>query len=245
MSGRVSTCTAPQLLGATFDRATGRFVIVLEDLGATGAVFCDTRSRLRAPDARGAGSRGCTERPRARPPGRAGSARNSGDALLHSSGARPWLAAKVAERCPTGADGGAAPHQGITCSPTSRGPRVDRPRAPCTTIRKPEQRLQPHGGSVRLDHGVELDRRKPWSRRPTARRTYHLSARPTPFPGRSATHDATTRCRRGSPRAGRLASRSWRCPGPGRRPRAPPVCAGGLISHRSRACAEVRSSGYA
>ena len=37
---------APQLIGASFDRGTGRFVIVLEDLAARDAVFCDTLTRL-------------------------------------------------------------------------------------------------------------------------------------------------------------------------------------------------------
>ncbi len=39
---------APQLLGASFDRWTGRFVLVLEDLGARGAEFVDTRTPLHA-----------------------------------------------------------------------------------------------------------------------------------------------------------------------------------------------------
>lgn len=45
---------APQLLGASFDRWTGRFVLVLEDLGARGAEFVDTRTPL-TPDRAAAG----------------------------------------------------------------------------------------------------------------------------------------------------------------------------------------------
>lgn len=37
---------APVVLGSRFDRRTGRFVIVLEDLAARGAAFVDTRSSL-------------------------------------------------------------------------------------------------------------------------------------------------------------------------------------------------------
>lgn len=37
---------APRLLGSRFDRRTGRFVIVLEDLAARGAGFADTRTPL-------------------------------------------------------------------------------------------------------------------------------------------------------------------------------------------------------
>lgn len=94
---------APQLLGATFDRATGRFVIVLEDLGATGAVFCDTLTRLGADQVAAvlstlAALHGATHAA-ALPHGWLGT--NSGDALLPLiSASLPRLAAKVAERDP-------------------------------------------------------------------------------------------------------------------------------------------------
>lgn len=95
--------TAPQLLGATFDRATGRFVIVLEDLGVTGAVFCDTLTRLTTDQTAAVLStlarlHGATH---ANLPRVGWLGANSGDALLPLiSGSLPRLAAKVAERAP-------------------------------------------------------------------------------------------------------------------------------------------------
>ena len=94
---------APQLLGATFDRSTGRFVIVLEDLAAAGATFCDTLSRLTTDQTASVLStlarlHGGTA---ARMPTAAWLGTNSGDALLPLIGAGlPRLAAKVAERDP-------------------------------------------------------------------------------------------------------------------------------------------------
>jgi hypothetical protein len=94
---------APRLLGARFDRGTGRFVIVLEDLAAQGAVFCDTLTRLTTDQTAAVLStlarlHGATHGnlPRV---GWLGT--NSGDALLPIvSGSLPRLAAKVAQRAP-------------------------------------------------------------------------------------------------------------------------------------------------
>jgi hypothetical protein len=104
--------TAPQLLGARFDRTTGRFVIVLEDLGVTGAVFCDTLSRLTTDQTAAVLStlarlHGATH---ANPPQVGWLGTNSGDALLPLiSGSLPRLAAKVAERAPELVSTAAAP----------------------------------------------------------------------------------------------------------------------------------------
>jgi hypothetical protein len=93
--------TAPQLLGATFDRSTGRFVIVLEDLATQGAVFCDTLTRLTVDQTAEVLStlarlHGGTA---AGLPTAAWLGTNSGDALLPLIAAGlPRLAAKVAER---------------------------------------------------------------------------------------------------------------------------------------------------
>jgi len=75
---------APQQLGARFDRATGRFVIVLEDLAARGATFVDTLSPLTPDQAAAALStlarlHGSTHR---LGPAPAWLGTNSGDALL-------------------------------------------------------------------------------------------------------------------------------------------------------------------
>jgi hypothetical protein len=103
---------APQLLGATFDRGTGRFVIVLEDLAAQGAVFCDTLSRLTTDQTAAVLStlarlHGATH---ANLPKVGWLGTNSGDALLPLiSASLPRLAAKVAERAPELLEGEAAP----------------------------------------------------------------------------------------------------------------------------------------
>ena len=94
---------APELVGATFDRRTGRFVIVLEDLAARGAVFCDTLTRLTTEQTaqvltqlarlHGATSRAMPTQPWL--------GTNSGDAFLPLIAAGlPRLARKVAERAP-------------------------------------------------------------------------------------------------------------------------------------------------
>jgi hypothetical protein len=94
---------APRLLGASFDRGTGRFVIVLEDLAAQEAVFCDTLSRLTTDQTAAVLStlarlHGATH---GRLPAVGWLGSNSGDALLPViSGSLPRLAAKVAERTP-------------------------------------------------------------------------------------------------------------------------------------------------
>ena len=94
---------APRLLGATFDRGTGRFVIVLEDLAAQAAVFCDTLSRLTTDQTAAVLStlarlHGATH---GRLPRVGWLGTNSGDALLPLiSGSLPRLAAKVAQRAP-------------------------------------------------------------------------------------------------------------------------------------------------
>lgn len=94
---------APALLGASFDRGTGRFVIVLEDLAAQGAVFCDTLTRLTTDQTAAVLStlarlHGATH---GRLPRVGWLGTNSGDALLPLIGASlPRLAAKVAERAP-------------------------------------------------------------------------------------------------------------------------------------------------
>lgn len=94
---------APRLLGASFDRSTGRFVIVLEDLSAQGAVFCDTLSRLTTDQTAAVLStvarlHGATH---GRLPAVGWLGTNSGDALIPLiSGSLPRLAAKVAERSP-------------------------------------------------------------------------------------------------------------------------------------------------
>lgn len=94
---------APLLLGASFDRGTGRFVIVLEDLAAQGAVFCDTLSRLTTDQTAAVLStlarlHGATH---GRLPAVGWLGTNSGDALLPLiSGSLPRLAAKVAQRAP-------------------------------------------------------------------------------------------------------------------------------------------------
>ncbi|MBJ7356567.1 phosphotransferase [Nocardioides sp.] len=103
---------APRLLGATFDRGTGRFVIVLEDLAAEGAVFCDTLSRLSVDQTAAVLStlarlHGATHANLPRVPWLG---TNSGDALLPLiSGTLPRLAAKVAERAPEMVPSDAAP----------------------------------------------------------------------------------------------------------------------------------------
>ena len=103
---------APRLLGASFDRSTGRFVIVLEDLAAQGAVFCDTLSRLTTDQTAAVLStlarlHGATHQ---RLPRVGWLGTNSGDALLPViSGSLPRLAAKVAERSPELLSADAAP----------------------------------------------------------------------------------------------------------------------------------------
>jgi hypothetical protein len=103
---------APRLLGASFDRSTGRFVIVLEDLAAQGAVFCDTLSRLTTDQTAAVLStlarlHGATHR---RLPGVRWLGTNSGDALLPLiSGSLPRLATKVAQRAPELVSDDAAP----------------------------------------------------------------------------------------------------------------------------------------
>jgi hypothetical protein len=103
---------APRLLGASFDRATGRFVIVLEDLAAQDAVFCDTLSRLTTDQTAAVLStlarlHGATH---ANLPRVGWLGTNSGDALLPLiSGSLPRLAAKVAERAPELVSAKAAP----------------------------------------------------------------------------------------------------------------------------------------
>ncbi|GAB3254848.1 phosphotransferase [Nocardioides dilutus] len=94
---------APSLIGASFDRGTGRFVIVLEDLAAQGAVFCDTLTRLTTDQTAAVLStlarlHGATH---TRLPRVGWLGTNSGDALLPLvSASLPRLAAKVAERAP-------------------------------------------------------------------------------------------------------------------------------------------------
>lgn len=94
---------APQLVGASFDGRTGRFVIVLEDLAARGTVFCDTLTRLTVDQTAQVLSQlarlhGATSQ---RLPRVAWLGTNSGDAFLPLIGAAlPRLAAKVAERLP-------------------------------------------------------------------------------------------------------------------------------------------------
>lgn len=94
---------APQLIGASFDRGTGRFVIVLEDLAARDAVFCDTLTRLTTDQTAHVLSQlarlhGATSQ---RMPTASWLGTNSGDAFLPLIGAAlPRLAAKVAERTP-------------------------------------------------------------------------------------------------------------------------------------------------
>ncbi len=95
---------APQLLGATFDRTTGRFAVVLEDLTAQGAVFCDTLTELSADQIADVLStlarlHGATH---ADLPAHSWIATNSADAFLPvMSAALPRLAAKVAQREPS------------------------------------------------------------------------------------------------------------------------------------------------
>jgi aminoglycoside phosphotransferase (APT) family kinase protein len=94
---------APHLVGARFDGRTGRFVIVLEDLAARDAVFCDTLTRLTTDQTAQVLSQlarlhGATS---GRLPTVGWLGTNSGDALLPLIGASlPRLAAKVAERTP-------------------------------------------------------------------------------------------------------------------------------------------------
>lgn len=103
---------APALLGSRFDRRTGRFVVVLEDLGARGADFVDTRTPLTVEQMSSAlstlarlhgGTAGRTDLP-------SWLTTNSGDALLPLVTAMLGrLGRSVAERDPTlVATGGAA-----------------------------------------------------------------------------------------------------------------------------------------
>lgn len=94
---------APALIGASFDGRTGRFVIVLEDLAARGAVFCDTLTRLTTDQtaqvlSQQARLHAATAQ---RMPSASWLGTNSGDAFLPLIAAGlPRLAAKVAERAP-------------------------------------------------------------------------------------------------------------------------------------------------
>jgi hypothetical protein len=94
---------APQLVGASFDRRTGRFVIVLEDLAARDAVFCDTLTRLSTDQTAQVLSQlarlhGATAQ---RLPSAGWLGTNSGDAFLPLiSAGLPRLAGKVAQRQP-------------------------------------------------------------------------------------------------------------------------------------------------
>lgn len=94
---------APQLIGATFDGRTGRFVIVLEDLASRGAVFCDTLTKLTTDQTAQVLSQlarlhGATSQ---RMPTARWLGTNSGDAFLPLIAAGlPRLAGKVAERTP-------------------------------------------------------------------------------------------------------------------------------------------------
>jgi hypothetical protein len=94
---------APDLVGASFDARTGRFVIVLEDLAARGAVFCDTLTRLTTDQtaqvlSQQARLHGATAQ---RMPSASWLGTNSGDAFLPLIAAGlPRLADKVAVRAP-------------------------------------------------------------------------------------------------------------------------------------------------
>lgn len=94
---------APELVGASFDGRTGRFVIVLEDLAARGAVFCDTLTKLTVDQT----AQVLTQQARLhaatsqRMPTASWLGTNSGDAFLPLIAAGlPRLAGKVAERAP-------------------------------------------------------------------------------------------------------------------------------------------------
>ena len=94
---------APDLIGASFDRRTGRFVIVLEDLSAKQAAFCDTLTRLTTDQTAQVLSQlarlhGATSQ---RMPTAPWLGTNSGDAFLPLiATGLPRLAGKVAERLP-------------------------------------------------------------------------------------------------------------------------------------------------